>query len=213
MSVLPDWPLLSAFVIASFILAVTPGPGVFYVVTRSVAHGRRFGLASVAGVALGNLGNAIGASLGLAALFAVSSAAFTVVKYAGALYLVYLGIQALRATESGREPAAATPAPLRRVFRDGVVVALLNPKTALFFAAFLPQFINTDTTPIVQSIALGSLFVIIAAVTDSAYALAAGTIAPALGHARGVRALGRYLTGSAFIGLALFTAFSGAERK
>jgi threonine/homoserine/homoserine lactone efflux protein len=213
MSVLPDWPLLSAFVIASFILAVTPGPGVFYVVTRSVAQGRRFGLASVAGVALGNLGNAIGASLGLAALFAVSSAAFTVVKYAGALYLVYLGIQALRATESGREPAAATPAPLRRVFRDGVVVALLNPKTALFFAAFLPQFINTDTTPIVQSIALGSLFVIIAAATDSAYALAAGTIVPALGHARGVRALGRYLTGGALIGLALFTAFTGTERK
>ena len=89
---------------------------------------------------------------------------------------------------------------------------MLNPKTALFFAAFLPQFINTDTTPFVQSIALGSLFVIIAAATDSAYALAAGTIAPALGHARGVRALGRYLTGGAFIGLALFTAFSSAER-
>jgi threonine/homoserine/homoserine lactone efflux protein len=212
MSVLPDWPLLSTFLVASFILAVTPGPGVFYVVTRSVAQGRRFGLASVAGVALGNLGNAIGASLGLAALFAVSSVAFTVVKYAGALYLVYLGVQALRATESSREPAAAAPTPLRGVFRDGVVVALLNPKTALFFAAFLPQFVSTDTAPMVPSIALGSLFVIIAAVTDSAYALAAGTIAPALGRARGVRALGRYLTSGAFIGLALFTAFAGTER-
>jgi threonine/homoserine/homoserine lactone efflux protein len=212
MSVLPAWPLLSAFLVASFILAVTPGPGVFYVVTRSVAQGRRFGLASVAGVALGNLGNVIGASLGLAALFAVSSAAFTAVKYAGALYLVYLGVQALRPAESTRESPAAAPAPLRRVFRDGVVVALFNPKTTLFFAAFLPQFMSPDTAPIVQSIALGSLFVIIAAATDSAYALAAGSVAPTLGRARGVRALGRYLTGGAFIGLALFTALAGTER-
>src|SRR6266851_4284300 len=96
---LPAWPLLSAFLVASFILAVTPGPGVFYVVTRSLLQGRRFGLASVAGVALGNLGNAFGASIGLAALFAVSSLAFSVVKYAGALYIIYLGIQALRAPE------------------------------------------------------------------------------------------------------------------
>jgi threonine/homoserine/homoserine lactone efflux protein len=213
MSVFPDSTLLSAFLVASFILAVTPGPGVFYIVTRSVAQGRRFGLASVAGVALGNLGNAIGASLGLAALFAISSAVYTVVKYAGALYLVYLGVQALRTTESSLERAAAAPAPLPRVFRDGVVVALLNPKTALFFAAFLPQFISTDTAPMVQSIALGSLFVIIAAVTDSAYALAAGTVAPALGRARRVRALGRYLAGGAFFGLALLTAFTGTERK
>jgi threonine/homoserine/homoserine lactone efflux protein len=99
---LPAWPLLSAFLIASFILAITPGPGVFYIVTRSLLQGRRFGLASVAGVALGNFGNAVGASLGLAALFAVSSLAFLVVKYAGALYLVYLGVQALRAPYPAR---------------------------------------------------------------------------------------------------------------
>ena len=105
MNVLPTWPLLSVFLAASFILAITPGPGVFYIVARSVAQGRRHGLASVAGVALGNLGNAVGASLGLAALFAVSSTAFTLVKYAGALYLVYLGIQVLRA------PGAAAPLP------------------------------------------------------------------------------------------------------
>jgi threonine/homoserine/homoserine lactone efflux protein len=208
---LPAWPLLSAFLVASLILAVTPGPGVFYIVTRSLAQGRRSGLASVAGVALGNLGNAIGASLGLAALFAVSSVAFTVVKYAGALYLVYLGIQAMRAPRSNRDIPVAEPGPLRQVFRDGFIVALLNPKTALFFTAFLPQFMRTDAGPIVQSIVLGSLFVAIAAVTDTAYAVAAGTVAPALGRARGIRALGRYLTGGAFIGLALFTAF--AEKR
>ena len=210
--VLPSGPLLSAFLVASLILAITPGPAVIYIVTRSVAQGRRHGLASVAGVALGNLGNAIGASFGLAALFAVSSLAFTVVKYAGALYLVYLGVQALRAAPVQGKPQYAPPAPLSRVFGDGFVVALLNPKTAIFFAAFLPQFMSTDTASLGQSIALGSIFVAIAAVTDSIYAIAAGTIGPAIGRAPRVRAVGRYLSGSAFIGLALFTAFGATER-
>src|ERR687897_3192846 len=107
-SLLPSAPLLCAFLIASFVLAVTPGPGVFYIVTRSLMQGRRAGAASVAGVALGNLGNAVGASVGLAALFAVSSLAFTVVKYAGALYLIVLGIRALRSTAP---TAAPSPGP------------------------------------------------------------------------------------------------------
>jgi len=207
--VLPSWPLLSAFLAASFVLAVTPGPGVFYIVTRSVMQGRRHGIASVLGVALGNLGNAVGASIGLAALFAISALAFTVVKYAGAAYLVYLGFQALRAPQADPAAPAPAPAPLLRIFRDGFVVALLNPKTAIFFAAFLPQFMNPDATPIVQSIALGALFVAIAAVTDTCYAVAAGTVAPMLSRARGVRVLGRYLTGGAFIGLGVFTALGG----
>ncbi|HYO15946.1 MAG TPA: LysE family translocator [Thermoanaerobaculia bacterium] len=211
MEILPPWPLLSAFLVASFILAVTPGPGVFYIVTRSVMQGRRHGLASVAGVALGNLGNAIGASVGLAALFAVSSVAFTVVKYAGALYLVYLGIQALRAPQSDGASPAPEPARISRIFRDGFLVALLNPKTAVFFAAFLPQFMSADAAPILQSLVLGPLFVAIAAVTDTAYALAAGAVAPVLARARGVRAAGRYLTGAAFIGLGVFTALAGAR--
>lgn len=209
--ILPDWPALSAFLVASFVLAVTPGPGVFYIVTRSVLQGRRHGIASVLGVALGNLGNALGASLGLAALFAVSSLAFTFVKYAGALYLVYLGVQALRAVP---EQAAATnlaPQPLGRIFRDGFVVALLNPKTAIFFAAFLPQFMSPGAQPLAQSVALGALFVVLAAGTDTCYALAAGAVAPVLARARGVRVLGRFLTGAAFIGLGLFTALGGTR--
>src|SRR5215216_6300429 len=108
---LPPLPLFTAFVAASLLLAVTPGPAVLYIVTRSVSHGRLSGLASVAGVAVGNLGNAIGASLGLAALFAVSSVAFTVVKYLGALYLVWLGVQALRTRAA---PAALDDVPLPR---------------------------------------------------------------------------------------------------
>jgi threonine/homoserine/homoserine lactone efflux protein len=210
---LPAWPLLSAFLVASFVLAVTPGPAVLYIVTRSLVHGRRVGLASVAGVALGNLGNVIGASIGLAALFAVSSAAFTIVKFAGAAYLIYLGVHALRAPPAGTspDPATAPATSIARVFGDGFVVALLNPKTALFFAAFLPQFMRTDALPLAQSMTLGTLFVALAALTDTVYALTAGAVAPALTRARGVRSLGRYLSAVAFIGLGVYTALSGSR--
>jgi threonine/homoserine/homoserine lactone efflux protein len=212
---LPSPALFSAFLVASFVLAVTPGPGVFYIVARSVTQGKLSGLASVGGVALGNLGNAIGASLGLAALFAVSSLAFTVVKYVGAAYLIFLGIQALRAPKSDA-PDVDVPleaAALRRIFVDGFVVALLNPKTAIFFAAFLPQFIDTASASMAQTIALGVIFVLLAAVTDSIYALTAGAVRPWLRRAKGIGAAGRYLTGGAFIGLGILTAVSGQKTK
>ncbi len=208
----PPWPLFSAFLLASFVLAVTPGPGVFYIVTRSVVQGRRSGLVSVAGVALGNLGNALAASLGLAALFAVSSLAFSVIKYAGALYLVYLGVQMLRSAPAENPSALPAAEPLERVFRDGFIVALFNPKTTIFFAAFLPQFLSADARFMLQSMSLGSLFVAIAAVTDSAYALAAGTIAPAL-HAGKIRRIGRYLGGGVFVGLGVFAALAGSRGR
>jgi threonine/homoserine/homoserine lactone efflux protein len=125
---LPAWPLLLAFLAASFVLAVTPGPGVLYIVTRALAHCRRSGLASVAGVALGNLGNAIGASIGLAVVLAASSAAFIAVKYAGAAYLIYIGVQALRVRRSlGDDDAGVRAVSLLRNFLDGLLVALLNP--------------------------------------------------------------------------------------
>lgn len=207
----PPWPLFSAFLLASLLLAVTPGPGVFYIVTRSLVQGRRSGLVSVIGVALGNLGNAVTASVGLAALFAVSSYSFLVVKYAGALYLIYLGAQMLRTSPT--EVSVPTPqtATFGHVFRDGFVVALLNPKTTLFFAAFLPQFLSPEIFPVVQSVALGAMFVAIAAFTDSVYALAAGAIAPLLTRARGARRLGRCLGGGALIGLGVFTALAGSR--
>lgn len=210
-TLLPSWPLFSAFLLASIVLAVTPGPGVFYIVTRSLVQGRRSGLVSVAAVTLGNLGNVLAASVGLAALFAVSSAAFTVVKYAGAFYLVYLGVQILR--ESRAEVSASVPqaAPIVHIFRDGFVVALFNPKTTVFFAAFLPQFLSPEASPMFQTMVLGSIFVAIAAVTDSAYALAAGAAAPALTRARGARRIGCWLGGGAFIGLGIFTALAGSR--
>lgn len=211
---LPPWPLLTAFLAASVVLAVTPGPGVLYIVTRSLTQGRAAGLASVGGVALGNLGNALGASFGLAALFAVSSLAFTVVKYAGAIYLVWLGIRMLRAPA-----AAAAPAPEERrdrpagIFRDGFLVALLNPKTAVFFAAFLPQFMSAGAHSMAQSVLLGTLFVLIAVLTDTLYVLAAGAVAPAVGRLQPARTIGRYFAGSTFIGLGCLGAFAGERHR
>lgn len=209
--VLPAWPLLAAFLVASLVLAVTPGPAVFYIVTRTLAQGRRAGLASVAGVALGNLGNAFAASLGLAALFAVSSVAFIIVKYFGAAYLVYLGVMALRTSGNAAATVPLKGGGLRTIFRDGLVVALLNPKTTIFFAAFLPQFMRPDASAVLQSMLLGSLFVAIAALTDTGYVLAASAFAPLVGRLRGARDLGRYVKAGAFIGLGIFTAASGAR--
>jgi len=212
-----NWPLLAAFALASLVLAATPGPGVLYIVTRTLAQGRRAGLASVAGVAAGNLGNAMGASLGLAALLALSSFAFSVVKFAGVAYLVWLGIQALRAGSAAAD-AAATPTHLDaprhgRIMRDGFLVALLNPKTALFFAAFLPQFIDPAGSAVLQSALFGAAFVAIAACTDTVYVLAAGAAAPALGTLGGARVLGRYATALVYFGLGLFTALTDPKPR
>lgn len=205
---LPAWPLLSVFIAASIVLAITPGPGVFYIVARSVVHGRRAGLMSVAGVAFGNLGNAVAAALGLGALFAVSSVAFLVVKYLGALYLIYLGFKLFRSNAVERTDSAADSPRAVRVFQDGFLVALLNPKTAVFFAAFLPQFLAPGTPPLLPSLLLGTLFVVIAAATDSVYALTASAVSR---RANGWERGGRIVTGGVFVGLGLLTALSGSR--
>ena len=210
---MPCAPVLAAFALASLVLAATPGPGVLYIVTRTLSQGRRAGLASVAGVALGNLGNALAASLGLAALLAVSTLAFEIVRFAGAAYLLFLGVKALRAPPVPVDGAVGEVPELRRILRDGFFVALLNPKTALFFAAFLPQFIDPASSAIAQSALFGAAFVAIAACTDSAYVLAAGAAAPALGGWKRASAIGRYLTAAVYLGLALFTVASGTRAR
>jgi len=206
--ILPDPPLLAAFVGASFLLAVTPGPGVLYIVVRSVTRGRRYGLASVAGVAAGNWCSALGASIGLAAIFAVSSIAFTIVKWAGASYLLYLGIRAIRGSSTQGSEQLMRVVPASTVIRDGFVVAVLNPKTAMFFAAFLPQFMTPDADATTQAIALGSAFVGIAVITDSIYAIAAGSAARLLAPAGSLRRAGSVLSGLTFIGMAIWSALS-----
>jgi threonine/homoserine/homoserine lactone efflux protein len=217
---------LVAFLAASLVLAVTPGPGVIYIVTRTLAQGRLAGASSVAGVACGNMLNAVGAAVGLAALFAVSSLAFTVVKFAGAAYLVWLGVKMLRGggAGSGSEPqAAATPVGGRavlagRVFRDGVLVALLNPKTTIFFAAFLPQFMQSDAPALPQAVQLGAIFVVVAAASDLVYVTLASWLAPRFARAGGAARAGRYgryASGGALIALGIASAMAeprGAAR-
>jgi threonine/homoserine/homoserine lactone efflux protein len=204
-------PMLAAFLAASLVLAVTPGPGVVYIVARTLAQGRGAGLASVAGVAAGNLCNAVGAALGLAALFAVSSLAFSIVKYAGAAYLFYLGVRALRRPATIAAPGGFAPPHKRRIARDGFLVALLNPKTALFFAAFLPQFIDRASSTALQGALLGVVFVAVAACTDSAYVLAANLAGARLGKSRRFETIGRYAAAATYFGLGLFTAATGSR--
>lgn len=207
---LPTGAALYAFLIATLVLALTPGPGVVFIVARTLAQGRVAGLSSVAGVALGNLTNAIGASIGLAALFAASSLAFTVVRWAGAAYLVWLGIQALRQPATTADGTPPTPAEPRRLFRDGFFVALLNPKTTLFFAAFIPQFLHPEGSQAAQALTLSVIFVAIAAVTDSGYALLAGWMKPLL---RGAAGSGRWVSALVYFALGLYAAFGGSKQK
>lgn len=200
-------PTLSVFVAASLVLAVTPGPGVIFLVTRTLGQGRRIGFASIAGVALGNFGNALLASLGLAVIFAASSSAFLIVKLAGAAYLMFLGLRTL-ASASPAPTAPLRPVSQGRAFRDGFLVALLNPKTALFFAAFLPQFIGAADSPLTRSMLLGAVFVCIAACTDTLYVLAAGTIGSKMRRLVGARTIGRRISGATFIALGAYLASS-----
>ncbi len=202
-------PTFAVFAFASLILAATPGPGVIFLVTRTMNQGRRVGFASIGGVALGNFGNACIASLGLAVIFAASAAAFLVVKLAGAAYLVSIGIRALF---SGSAPGAAPGVGAIsqfKAFRDGFLVALLNPKTALFFAAFLPQFMPPGGSPLLQSSLLGGVFVLIAICTDTAYVLAAHALGPKFAKVPGWRAHSRYLAETTFSALGLYVAWGG----
>ena len=208
-------PSFATFLLTSLVLAITPGPAVLYLLARTLQSGRGAGLASIAGVAAGNLGNATIASLGLAVVIAQSAAAFTLVKWIGAAYLIYLGIQALRArpavapASTPDETAPAAGAATGRLFRDGFWVALLNPKTALFFAALLPQFIVPGAAPLQQTWLLGCIFVAVAMCTDTAYVLTAAAIAPRLRNRSPRQSYGRYLTAATFFGLGLYAAVGG----
>jgi threonine/homoserine/homoserine lactone efflux protein len=201
-------PTFAAFLFASLILAVTPGPGVIYIVTRTLGQGRKAGFASIGGIALGNLGNAAAASLGLAAVLSASANAFVVVKLAGAAYLVFLGLKALWAKPATAVAVRTTRLSPARLFRDGFLVALLNPKTALFFAALLPQFIDPGASPLWQSLVLSCVFVAIAVCTDTLYMLTASALAPAISRRGGARSYGRYITAATFIGLGVYAALA-----
>ena len=201
-------PTFAAFLVASLILAVTPGPGVIYIVTRTLGQGRKAGFASIAGIALGDFGNATAASLGLAALLSASAAAYVIVKLAGAAYLIYLGVKALWARSAAPLAASRIRESPARLFRDGFLVSLLNPKTALFFAALLPQFINPGASPLWQSLALSCIFVAMAMCTDTIYMLTASALGPAISRRGSSRPYGRYISAAAFIGLGVYAALA-----
>jgi threonine/homoserine/homoserine lactone efflux protein len=202
-------PQFVTFLLASLLLAITPGPGVIYILTRTLSQGRSAGLASVCGIALGNLANAAVASLGLAVVIAASATAFTVVKFVGAAYLLFLGVHTLRSKPATRPEDAPRRAlsPLS-LFRAAFLVALLNPKTALFFAALLPQFIHPAAAPLAQTLFLGVVFVALALCTDTIYVFAAAALAFSLRRRARSRPYGRYLSGATFIGLGVYAALA-----
>lgn len=210
---MPEPKTLAAFAVAVYVFAVLPGPAVMYVVTRGIHHGRVGGVVSALGVATGNLVHVVAATLGLSALLMSSAVAFTAVKYTGAAYLVYLGIRTLLDREAeGRDDHATPERSLRRVYGQGAVVATLNPKTALFFLAFLPQFVDPSGAPVAAQIAfLGVLLVVITVVSDSCYALVSGTAGNWLkANPRVVRGR-RFLSGGIYIGLGVTAAVSGSR--
>jgi threonine/homoserine/homoserine lactone efflux protein len=204
---------LGLFAAAALALAITPGPAVLYIVTRSLSQGRAAGVVSCLGVALGGLFHVLAATLGLSAVLATSAMAFGVVKYAGAAYLVWLGIRKLRSPAVAFAGPAADDPSLVRAFREGVVVNVLNPKTALFFLAFLPQFVvpSRGSVPL-QCALLGCVFILIALCTDAAWSLAAsGARSWLRGHPRFV-ATERYVTGGVYLTLGLAAAATGGRK-
>ena len=210
---MPQLTNLPLFVLASAILLLTPGPAVLYIITRSISQGRRAGLVSVCGIEAGNMLHVIAAALGLSALLLSSALAFTIVKDLGAAYLVYLGLRKLLAPGTLQEPSTRQPHGLGRIFSQGVVVAALNPKTALFFLAFLPQFVDTSHGAITeQLLVLGGLFVLLALISDSAYALIAGTTGRWLKGARSAVRAERYVVGSVYIGLGVTAALADVRK-
>jgi threonine/homoserine/homoserine lactone efflux protein len=197
--VFPDSGTVWIFCLTALALLVIPGPAVLYVVVQGAEQGRRVGLASVAGIHLGTLVHVAAATVGLSALIVASALAFSAVKYAGAVYLIYVGVRKLLGRDDLGEEGARRRMSYRRAFVRGVVVNVLNPKTALFFLAFLPQFVDTDRGGVwSQALVLGLVFVGLGLVTDSLYALGAGTVGGVLRRRRRTM---RYGSGVVFVGL------------
>jgi threonine/homoserine/homoserine lactone efflux protein len=211
---LPDSGALAVFVVSALVLLVIPGPAVLYIVAQSISRGRLAGIVSMFGIQVGGLVHVAAAAAGLSALLMRSAVAFDVVKYAGAAYLVFLGARRLLGHEQDEAPGTRPERSLWRLFGQGIVVNVLNPKTALFFFAFLPQFVDVDAGSVALQIAtLGVVFILLATLSDGMYALAAGSAGGWLRGRPGFVRGERYATGSVLVGLGLLTALSGASRN
>jgi threonine/homoserine/homoserine lactone efflux protein len=198
---MPSIESLLAFGIASLALLVIPGPAVLYIINRSVADGRNVALAAVAGLEIGNFMHVIAATVGLSAVIATSAAAFSAVKWIGAGYLIYIGIRTL-ATKAQAVNQLNDPMSRRRAFTQGIVVNTFNPKVALFFLSFLPQFIDADRgSAALQSLVLGSTFVVLGCISDSLFAILASALRGTLLRGKSLPFVQRYVAGSVFIAL------------
>jgi threonine/homoserine/homoserine lactone efflux protein len=213
--VIPDAGTLALFCAAALALLVVPGPAVLYIVASSIDGGRRAGLASMLGIQAGALVHVAAAALGLSGVLAASALAFDTVKYLGAAYLIGVGLWTLFRGGNPADPdAPARPKRLRRRFAQGVVVQILNPKTALFFLAFLPQFVDPSAGHVgLQMLLLGLIFIALAVVSDGTWALVAGTASDRLRGRAGFLRTQRYVSGTVFVGLGVATALSGSHRK
>jgi threonine/homoserine/homoserine lactone efflux protein len=210
---IPNPSSLLLFVSAALLLLVIPGPAVCYIVGRSIGHGRSAGLVSALGIAVGSLVHTAAAAVGLSALLLSSAVAFAAVKYLGAAYLIYLGIQKLRREESF-ELSYSPRVKLSRIFAQGIVVNVLNPKAALFYFAFLPQFVNPSRGNLaVQILFLGVLFAFLGVATDTFWALAAGTVANLFRRNPRAMRTQRYVSGGMLISLGVATALAGSSAR
>ena len=204
---------LYPFIAATLALLLVPGPAVLYITARSANQGRLAGIVSVLAIETANFLQVVAATLGLSAILLSSALAFDVVKYLGAAYLIYLGIRKLLVAEQTREGGQIKTESLSRIYWQGFIINLLNPKTALFFFAFLPQFVNPargDVTA--QTLLLGVLFVALAIITDSLYALLASSLADRMRSNRHFLNGQRYFAGLVYVGLGITTALTGSEK-
>lgn len=203
---------LLIFMTATFILLITPGPAVLFIIARSLEQGRGAGIVSAVGVGAGSIIHVIVAAAGLSMLLVQSAIAFSVVKYLGAAYLIYLGIRTLLSKTTATVAAEFKPTPLRRIFGQGFVVQLFNPKTALFFLAFLPQFVDPNGGHVTSQIVfLGAIFVGMAILSDSVYAVVAGSVRGWLAGNQRWADFQKKFAGTVYIGLGVTTALSGRK--
>ena len=198
------------FLAAALVLAITPGPGIFYVLTRTLAGGRRDGILSAGGTLLGGMFHVFAAALGVSAILAASALAFAVVKYAGAAYLVYLGIRMIRSRDLSLNLAQASPSRLSGTFRQGIATEVLNPKTALFFLSFIPQFIHPERGHVfTQFVTLGLISVALNTSADVGVAFLAGALSGKLKRSTRLIRRQRLVSGLAMIGLGVYVAAAG----
>jgi threonine/homoserine/homoserine lactone efflux protein len=211
---MPDFSSLALFFAAASILLIVPGPAVIYIVTRSLDQGRMAGIVSTLGIGVGTLFHIIAAALGLSAILVSSVLAFNIVKYAGAVYLIYLGIQKFLSKEEIIFSNDHKNIKLSKIFYQGIIVNVLNPKTALFFFAFLPQFADSSRGNVtLQILILGILFILLGFITDGTYALLAGSFSKLIKRNTHLLRKQKYISGVIYFTLGVVAAVSGSNKK